>query len=220
MFMRRRLGLAVLFCCMGSCVLPGQTLQIHAIPEQGAIAGQQYSLPLSVMGGTHPYHWHVVKGELPPGCRLDAHSGRIFGVPTSAGEYRFTVAVADSSIPRLQVEREFTIHVIEGVAIDWKEAPQIHGNAIRGSAIVYNQTAQELWLTLVVVAVNEIGRATTLGYQHFKLAGNATSAVIPFGSSPGAGTYYVRADVAAHPPGRRHIYRTSKQSDPMKLTQF
>jgi hypothetical protein len=218
--MARRLAVAIGFCCFASGLLAGQTLQIQALPGQGAIAGQQYVLPLAVTGGTPPYTWRITSGDLPPGCSLHMHSGKITGVPTAAGDYRFTVAVEDSGVPRSQEQREFTIHVIEGLTVDWKEPPQVHGNAIRGSAIVSNQTADELSLTVVIVAVNEIGRATTLGYQHFRLAAKQTSPEIPFGSSPGQGTYYVRVDAVAHRPGRHHVYRTSKQTEPMKVTQF
>ena len=217
--MVRRVAVAA-FWCFASCLLAGQTLQIQAAPGQAAIAGQQYVLPLAVTGGAPPFTWRLVSGELPPGCTLDVHSGRITGVPGAAGDYRFAVAVADSSVPQAQEQREFTIHVIEGLTIDWKEPPRVNGSSIRGSAVISNATAQELSLTVVVVAVNEIGRATTLGYQHFRLAANTTSPVIPFGSSPGLGTYYVRADAAAHRPGHRHVYRTSKQSAPMQVAQF
>jgi len=218
--MARRLAVASLFFCVASCLLAGQTLQLQALPGQGAIAGQQYVLPLLVIGGAPPYTWRLASGQLPPGCTLHAHSGKVTGVPTAAGDYHFSVAVADSSIPQLQAQREFTIHVIEGLTVDWKEPPQVQGNAIRGSAVVANETPQELTLTVVIVAVNDIGRATTLGYQHFKLPAKQTSPVIPFGSSPGQGTYYVRADAVAHHSGHHHIYRTSKQSEPMTLTQF
>jgi Putative Ig domain len=217
--MTRRLAI-MMFCCFGSCLLAGQNFQIQTIPGQGAVAGQLYVLPLTVTGGTHPYTWQLAGGTLPPGCRLDIHSGKISGTPSAAGDYHFTVVVSDSSIPQSHAQREFTIHVIEGVTIEWKEPPQVHGNAIRGSAIVSNATAEELSLTVVVVAVNDIGRATALGYQHFKLAANQTSPVIPFGSAPGPGTYYVRADATAHRSSHHHVYRTSKQSEPMKVTQF
>lgn len=215
-----RLVIAIVFCWVTSGVLGAQSLQIHDLPEQGAIAGQPFALPLTVTGGTAPYMWRLDSGEIPPGCALDAHSGRISGTPDATGVFRFTVAVSDSSIPASQVQREFNIHVIEGLTLDWKEPPQIHGNAIRGSAVVSNETGRELSLTVVVVAVNEIGRATTLGYEHFRLAAGTTSPAIPFAASPGVGTYYVRADAAAHRSGHHHVYRTSKQTEPMKISQF
>jgi hypothetical protein len=121
----------------------------------------------------------------------------------------------------MQIQRDVIIQVVAGLTIDWKEPPGVHGTAISGSAMVTNQTANDFDLTVVIVAVNKIGRATTLGYQHFMLAAHATSPVIPFGSSPGPETYYVRADAVAHRPGHQHIYRANKQtSDAIKVTQF
>ena len=183
-----------------------------ATPPQGALVGQDYTLPLTTTGGITPYTWSVVGGELPPGLRIQQHKGNIVGTPTTAGIYHFTVAVADSSIPQLQLKRDFNIQVIEGLTVSWQDAPAVHGNKISGSAVVSNHTGDEFVLTVIVVAVNQIGRATALGYQHFKLAGGSTSPVIPFGSSPGMGTYYVRIDAVAHRTGKKHIFRSNKQT--------
>lgn len=204
-----------------SLVLRAQQLQFEAPPSQGAVVGQNYTLPLTVTGGTQPYTWALAGGVLPPGCRLQPHKGNVTCVPTTPGDYRFTIVVADTSIPKHQVQRDLTIHVIAGLTIEWQEPPKVQGTTIAGSAIVANQTADEFDLTVVIVAVNDIGRATTLGYQHLRLGGQTTTPVIPFGSAPGPGTYYVRADAVAHRPGHHHVYRASKQtSHPMTVAQY
>lgn len=219
--MRPRLLATVGFLCFASCLAFGQGLEIQAVPGEGAIIGQEFTLALNATGGVAPYTWQLVDGELPPGCKLQHHAGKISGVPTTAGLYHFTIAVHDSDIPQSELKREISVRVIEGLTIEWNEAPAIHGNAISGSAIVKNQTPLEMTVTFVIVAVNEIGRATTLGYQHFRLAAQATSPVIPFGASPGFGTYYIRADAIAHRPGKHHNYRVSKETrEPMKVTQL
>ena len=207
-----RCAAAFFFGLFGSLLLPAQQLQFQAPPSQGALVGQNYTLPLTVTGGAQPYTWAQTRGELPPGCKLHPHKGSVACVPTAAGDFRFTIAVTDISIPQLQAQRDFTIHVIAGLTIDWKEPPSVQGTTISGSAIVSNQTPDDFDLTVVIVAVNQIGRATTLGYQHLKLAGQSTTPVIPFGSAPGPNTYYVRADAVAHRPGHHHVYRTSKQT--------
>jgi hypothetical protein len=210
----------IMLVILASGFAAGQTLQIQALPAQGAIVGQNYTLPLTATGGSQPYTWQVTGGDLPPGLKLHPHSGKIDGAPTTPGDYRFTVVVVDSSVPRLQIQSDVTIHVIAGITVDWKEPPKVNGNTISGSAEVSNQTTEDFDITVVIVAVNEIGRATALGYQHFMLAGGSTSPVIPFGSGPGTGTYYVRLDAVAHHPNRHHIYRASKQTtEPLKLTQ-
>jgi hypothetical protein len=219
--MRNRLMIVVLFACCVSCLAVTQDLQMQVPPPQGAVVGQDYSLPVTVTGGIMPYTWQLVAGQLPPGLRLQPHKGAIVGTPTTTGTYHFTIAVVDSSIPQLQLQRDFNIQVIEGLALEWKDAPAVHGNKISGSATVTNQTGDDFVLTVIVVAVNEIGRATALGYQHFKLAAGSSSPVIPFGSSPGLGTYYVRIDAVAHRPGKKHIFRASKQtSADLKLSQL
>lgn len=219
--MTNRLLIVALFACCVSCLAVTQDLQMQAPQPPGAVVGQDYSLPMTVSGGIMQYTWQVVEGQLPPGLKLQQHKGAIVGTPTTAGTYHFTVAVADSSIPQQEVRRAFNIQVIEGLALEWKDAPAAHGNKISGSAVLTNQTGDEFVLTVIIVAVNEIGRATALGYQHFKLAAGASSPVIPFGSSPGLGTYYVRIDAAAHRPGKKHIFRASKQtSADLKVSQL
>src|SRR5271167_481240 len=100
---------------LASCGAAGQTLQIQALPAQGAIVGQNYTLPLTATGGSQPYTWQVTGGELPPGLKLHPHSGKIDGIPTTPGDYRFTLVVVDSSVPRLQIQSDVTIHVIAGI---------------------------------------------------------------------------------------------------------
>jgi hypothetical protein len=121
----------------------------------------------------------------------------------------------------MQLQRELTINIIEGLSVDWQDAPKVHGNRISGSVVVTNQTGHDFDLTVIVVAVNQIGRATALGYQHFTLPAGSTSQLIPFESSPGQGRYYVRVDAAAHRPGKKRVYRASKQTpDSIKVQQL
>jgi len=216
-----RIPLLTSLILLPSCLAAAQSLRVQALPSQGAIAGQNYVLLLQATGGQTPYTWRVLQGVLPPGLKLHPHTARITGVPTVPGDYHFTVEITDTSIPQLQAQLNVTIHVISGIAVEWKEAPAVHGNKISGSAVVTNETGDEFNLTVIIVAVNEIGRATALGYQHFKLEAQSTSPIIPFGSGPGPGTYYVRVDAVAQQTGKHHVFRANKQtSDPIKLTQF
>jgi len=198
-----------------------QSLQIIPPAPQTVVAGENFNFALVARGGFPPYTWSLTEGNLPPGLKLHPHKGVISGVPTTPGEYHFKLAVADSNIPQQQVQCDCTIIVIAGLTIDWQEPPKVHGNTISGSAVVSNQTGHSLDVTLIVVAVNEVGRATALGYQHFALAAQKSSPVIPFGSSPGMGTYTVRADVAARRKSGHYIFRASKQTpSTLEITQF
>lgn len=219
--MRNRLLTAVLLLCPAWCLLAAQDLHMDVLPPQGAVVGQRYALPLTTTGGTEPYTWQLVSGDLPPGLKLQRRQGKIVGIPTEPGTYRFTVSVEDSSIPELQLRRDINLRIIAGLTIEWEDPPQVHGATVSGSAIVSNHTPSDFDLTFLVVAVNEDGRATTLGYQHFTVTGGSSSQVIPFGSAPGAGSYYVRADAVAHHPGKKHVYRASLETPPtIKVAGF
>ncbi len=87
----------------------------------------------------------------------------------------------------------------------------MHGDAIRGSVIVANHSDQPFDLTVIVLAVNEISRATALGYQHFTMPPQSNQ-TIPFGASPGAGHYIVHADAIAEVASTDSIYRARKQT--------
>jgi hypothetical protein len=199
---------------------PG-SLQIVGQSPQTSVAGENFNFPLVAQGGFPPYTWSRVEGELPPGLKLHPHKGVIDGVPTAPGEYHFKLVVADSNVPQHRAERDLTIIVIAGLTIDWKQPPTVQGTTISGSVVISNQTQHGFDITVIVVAVNSIGRATALGYQHFSLAAQKSSPVIPFSSSPGPGTYTVRADAAAHRKSGHYVFRASKQTpDTLEVTQF
>jgi hypothetical protein len=58
--------------------------------------GTAYAQTLSASGGTPPYSWTVVSGNLPPGLTLSS-AGVISGMPTAFGTYFVTVQIADST---------------------------------------------------------------------------------------------------------------------------
>jgi Putative Ig domain len=70
------------------------TLSIATLPQ--GVVGALYNGSFSVTGGTSPYTWNVVSGQLPPGLSVAATTGAISGTPTSAGNYSFGIKVTDS----------------------------------------------------------------------------------------------------------------------------
>jgi hypothetical protein len=67
-----------------------------------ATLGAPYSESLSAVGGTPPYHWGLLAGNLPPNITLDPGGSGVFsGIPvtvgTSGGRYPFSVGVVDSA---------------------------------------------------------------------------------------------------------------------------
>jgi hypothetical protein len=173
--------------------------------------GSNVRIKIAVSGGAQPLTWSLAGGKLPPGLKLIPARGILSGTPTSPGTYRFQVMVTDSNIPAMQVQREFALVVTGALGIEWQQPPVVHGQRIEGSVIVTNYTSQDFTLTVIVMAVNEIGRATALGYQDFTLKSGAVQ-VIPFGSEPGPATYIVHADAVAEVAITNSIYRARKQT--------
>ena len=58
--------------------------------------GVEYAASIMAGGGTPPYRWTRFSGTVPPGMTLDAATGVLRGIPTTAGVYDFFVRVDDS----------------------------------------------------------------------------------------------------------------------------
>ncbi|HXY03279.1 MAG TPA: hypothetical protein VEI49_06840, partial [Terriglobales bacterium] len=89
----------------------------------------------------------------------------------------------------------------------WGRYPKVNGRRIEGSAFVSNQTDRSFDLTVIVLAVNETGRATAIGYQHFVLKKNSDAVEIPFGENLANGSYQVNLDAVAEVEATDSIYR-------------
>ena len=186
------------------------TIASSSLPT--AQAGIPYQAMLQAQGGVNPYTWQLAQGSaLPRGLRLHQQTGLITGTPTTAGEYHFTIVLSDANAPPTRVQREFTLTVLAGLTIEWRHPPKVNGTQVSGSLIVANHTAQAADLTVIVVAINEIDRATALGYQHFIIQPN-TQQEIPFGAAPGPGRYQVRADAVAELEEDQSTLRAYKQT--------
>src|SRR5882762_10210106 len=79
-------------------VNPPQPLQITTTSSLPSGQTQtSYSASLQATGGTPPYAWSVISGQLPNGLSLSPSSGTITGTPTLAGAFTFTIQVKDNS---------------------------------------------------------------------------------------------------------------------------
>ena len=179
------------------------TVQTTSIPK-GYVA-QQYETALTAKGGITPLKWEVKEGSLPPGVSLHSE-GVLVGVPSEAGEFSFTVTVKDSGRPAHEKEQKLVLVVVAPMFLQWGKYPTVNGRRAEGSVVVSNQTERDFDLTVIVVAVDENGRATALGYQHFPLKKNTSALEIPFGENLAHGSYQINVDAVGE-SGTATIYR-------------
>jgi hypothetical protein len=172
-----------------------------------------YTVQLLAQGGTPPYSWSIEKGKLPPELHLDPKAGTLSGVPEAPAELVFTVRVTDSAEPPATASRELKVRAVPALQLEWQRQAVLENDGIYGEVQVGNPSKDPYDLTFIIVAVNEIGKAFALGYQHFTLRPQATQA-IPFGASLPLGSYIVHADavgeIAAKDIIRRAQLQTSK----------
>jgi uncharacterized protein YhjY with autotransporter beta-barrel domain len=72
----------------------GCTLNVGAALPASSL-GQPFNATLAASGGTAPYTFSVIAGQLPAGLALQPN-GAISGVPTAAANHRFTVLARDA----------------------------------------------------------------------------------------------------------------------------
>ena len=72
-------------------------LLIVATELPPAAIGSEYRAALSARGGTRPYMWTVVDGELPEGVSLDQEKGTFSGIGTERGTFDFTIQAVDTA---------------------------------------------------------------------------------------------------------------------------
>lgn len=173
-----------------------------------AFLKRAYNFRLEAAGGVPPLTMKVVAGSLPPGLEL-APSGWISGAPTEVGGYEFTVEVTDSALPAHSARRECTLKVVRPLAVAWKRPPEVQGRSISGSAEVANASETPADVTVIIVAVNQYGKAFVLGYRRGVMEAEAAPETVEFGTTLPAGTYSVRLDAIAEVAPRQEIWRAA-----------
>ena len=72
--------------------------------------GKLYADQIVAQGGTGPYLWGISAGQVPPGLVLGA-TGEITGVPTTKGDFSFTVVADDSVSTTPNFAQSYTLHI-------------------------------------------------------------------------------------------------------------
>jgi len=180
-------------------------------------AGNEFGFHLQAKGGVAPYHWRIAKGALPHGVRLE--DDRITGMPDESGNFRFILDVRDSNNPPAEDQKGVVLSIETPFSIEWDRKAQVNGQRIDGSIKVSNRTGRNFDLTFIVLAVNDIGRATAIGYQHFPLRKNTRNLPLPFGDTLSSGDYTVNVDVVAEEPISKRIFRARLVTGKESITQ-
>ena len=193
-----------------------------AITSQGALPTAElwkpYSLRLESSGGVGAHHWRMISGSLPRKVELN-DLGQLSGTPEETGPFEFTSMVRDNDNPPNQIKKKLVLTVAIPLTTEWERKARVNGNRIDGSIKVSNRTGRDFDLTVIVLAVNDIGRATAIGYQHFPLKQSTRDMEIPFGDTLSPGNYAVNVDVLGEEPVSNRIFRARLVTGKEQITQ-
>jgi hypothetical protein len=174
-------------------------------------AGKPYTFQLRAVGGKLPYHWSLPSAGLPAGLNLDPEAGAISGTPQSTDGFSVLVQVTDSSNPPLIHSKLLVAGTEAPLTVRWTAIPQITVSNIVGAVRVKNGSRDVIDMTVIVVAVNETGKAFALRYEHLKLASGAETPDLEFNSSLPLGQYTVHVDAVGEVPAKKAIYRDRRE---------
>ncbi|MBZ9704357.1 MULTISPECIES: Ig-like domain-containing protein, partial [unclassified Mesorhizobium] len=74
-------------------------LSMNSTPSAATQVGQSYSQTNVASGGVGPYTYSVTAGSLPAGTSINASTGAVTGIPTTAGAFSYSVQAVDSTNP-------------------------------------------------------------------------------------------------------------------------
>ena len=97
------------------------------------------------------------------------------------------------------------------LAIRWTDRPHISLDHMAGAVRVKNGSKDSVDLTVIVVAVNEYGKAFALRYERLTLPRGAETPDLKFDSSLPLGQYTLHADAVGEVPAKNAIYRDRRE---------
>ena len=173
--------------------------------------GVEYKAEIRVVGGKPPYQWTILQQSLPRGLTLDSTRGVIFGTPQSDAQFSVLVQVADSSEPPLTITKLMVSNPGPLLAIRWTDRPHISLDHMAGALRVKNGSKDDVDLVVIVVAVNEYGKAFALRYERLTLAKGVETPDLKFDSSLPLGQYTLNVDAVGEVPAKNAIYRDRRE---------
>jgi hypothetical protein len=199
------LVMALLVVSVGSAqqAQSGDELVITTKELRAAGLWRSYSIRLQATGEV--LKWRLAGGSLPRDLRLHDF-GQIEGVVNEQGMFNPILEVTGQNGQRSK-PKMYRLEIEQPLKTEWSRKSQVNGNRIEGSIKVTNTTGRDFDLTFDVLAVNEIGRATAIGYQRFTLKSNTREMELPFGDTLAPGSYDVNIDVVAEEPQSKMIFR-------------
>ena len=91
-------------------VVPPQLYITGTVPDKWPL-GVPVQWSAAIQGGTPPYQWNAASGSLPPGLNFDPNTGDVAGIPTTLGQYNFTLSATDSGSPPQTANSSFWANV-------------------------------------------------------------------------------------------------------------
>jgi Big-like domain-containing protein/glycine rich protein len=156
------------------------TITTASVPA--GTVGAAYSTTLAAVAGTTPLTWSLAQGSsLPSGLSLSS-DGTISGTPQAAGDFSFTVDVADSSAPEQTASQLFDLNIAKS-----QTSVSLSASPSSGATI-----ADPVTLTADVPGVS--GGPAATGSVAFSIDGTIV---------PGCGQVTVTAGAATCPAGIR-----------------
>lgn len=201
----------LVWAALGTCVAQqgaatGEPLVLPTAPLPKGFLRQPYHFKLEAQGGITPLTWEVTAGSPPEGIEL-APDGTLIGRPTEVDTFHFVVTVTDSGKPAAQKKKEFTLDVVAPLVVEWSKKPKVTGHRLEAAIRVSNQTGEDFDFTVIALAVNESGRATAVGYQHFTLKKDTDEFEIPLAENLPQGVYDLNVDAVGEVASTNTIFR-------------
>jgi hypothetical protein len=113
-------------------IQPPPSIDVTSLPD-GEVNGAYAQFPIEISGGSGNYSdWSIKSGNLPGGLSLGSADGVIFGKPTTAGTFSFTIQVTDSN--GVTATQALSITIVAAPSITTTSLPDGEVN------IAYSQT--------------------------------------------------------------------------------